>query len=194
MSLNKPNDIRIRHLIERIEKMAGFHPCHPKEFDRLRTIIYNRTGELLSSTTLKRLWGYLDEPLNTRESTLTILANSLGYSDWKACCHRLDNPEEDDPSSPILGKCLNVINHLKPGDTLTLTWNPERRCLVRYEGDGKFKVVESEKTRLRPDDTFFCHIIIPGYPLYLSELRQGSNPPIGYVCGRGEGGIQFHLD
>lgn len=180
-------------LIQRLEEMTGSKIKTPKDFNRMSTIVFNRTGEMISPTTLKRIWGYIDEPLNTRLSTLSILARSLGYPDFEAFCRSCENSGEVDPSSPVLGRRLNVLSQLEAGDTVKLSWNPERKCIISYLGEGRFEVVESEKTRLKPGDTFYCYLIIAGFPLYLSELRQEDREPSGYVCGRGEGGVQFEV-
>lgn len=191
------NNVNIKQTIEtllrQIEEMTGMTVNTPKDFSRLRNVIYNRTGQFLSTTTLKRMWGYIDNPVETRKTTLSILSNCLGYNDWDHYCKHKGNPGETDPSTPILGRRLNVMKDLKKGDRLKLTWHPERKCVAEYTGDGNFEVVESEKTRLKPGDTFSCHFVISGHPLYLSELKQDHRDPIGYICGRGEGGVRFEI-
>ena len=47
----------------------------PKDFDFLKEKIYERLNILVSSTTLKRLWGYLDESVTPREKTLDVLTS-----------------------------------------------------------------------------------------------------------------------
>lgn len=191
------NNVNIKQTIEtllrQLEEMTGMSVNTPKDFSRLRNVIYNRTGQFISTTTLKRIWGYIDNPLETRKTTLSILANCLGYNDWDHYCKHKENIGEVDPSTPILGRRLSVLKDLKNGDLLKLTWHPERKCIAEYTGNGNFKVVESEKTRLKPGDTFSCYFIISGYPLYLSELKQDHKDPIGYICGRGEGGVRFEI-
>ena len=44
----------IERLKEYIENVAGFKMCTPKNFENLAQGIFNETGSLLSSTTLKR--------------------------------------------------------------------------------------------------------------------------------------------
>ena len=46
----------------------------PKDFEYLRERIYERLHLLVSSTTLKRIWGYLDDNVQTRQGTFDILA------------------------------------------------------------------------------------------------------------------------
>lgn len=193
MEISTNEKKKIEVLTLRIEEMTGMKVRTPKDFSRLRTVIYNRTGQIISTTTLKRIWGYINEPVITRKSTLSILANCLGFNDWDHYYEQFESFGDIDPSTPVLSHRLNVLSDLKKEDLIKLTWHPERICIAKYLGDGNFEVVESEKTRLKPGDTFSCHIVISGYPLYLSELRQGNKEPIGYVCGRGEGGVRFEI-
>ena len=50
----------------------------PKDFDFLAGQIFDKLHENVSSTTLKRIWGYLSEPSTPRLSTLDILAQFVG--------------------------------------------------------------------------------------------------------------------
>ena len=38
--------------------------------------------------------------------------------------------------------------------------------------------------------TFECGLIVEGEPLYLDNLRQGTRPPIAYICGK-KSGVNF---
>ncbi len=172
-----------------IETALG-HKCDsPKDFDLLRERIYARLHVLVSSTTLKRLWGYVDETVAPRTSTLDILSQFLGYRNWEEYKQNALLPKEQQ-SSPVLSRRLSVKELLVTGDRLRLTWQPERMCDIEYEGDLRFKVIASENTRLRTGDTFECSLIIEGEPLYLDNLRQGEIPPVAYVCGK-KSGVMF---
>ena len=73
------NEHLIEKLKEYVESVAGFNLYTPKDFDNLTEYIFKETGSLLSSTTLKRIWGYLHENKeNTpRLSTLNILSKFI---------------------------------------------------------------------------------------------------------------------
>lgn len=178
-----------------LEEAVGFKIESPKKFEMLRTMIFRRTGEYISTTTLKRIWGYLDEPLQTRSTTLSLLATAVGYKDWEDFKKRGSSSvtEKKIPSSPKFGRCINVNTDLKPDDRLKLYWYPGRECTVRYLGRMQFVVEESQKTRLKPGDTFYCHLVVAGHPLYLSNLKHGKAEPMAYICGRIHGGIQYEL-
>lgn len=179
-----------------IENAIGFKAVTPKHFDTIRKMIFNRTGEYVSSTTLKRIWGYLDEPIKTRTTTLSIIVRALGFLDWEDFISRneVNLKEKAIPSSPKFGKSINVLSDLKPGDELQITWYPERVCLIRYLGDMEFEVLDSINTRLKKGNRFKCHLIIAGHPLYLSLTEgTGRQKTMTYVCGKLHGGIQFEI-
>lgn len=183
----------IRALIASIEEAIGYKVTGPKNFNRLVDFILERTGEYVSATTLKRIWGYLDEPLKTRYNTLSTLARAIGYRDYNDFLQRNDNApcETKIPSTEKYGKSIDVLADLETGDRVDLYWHPGRECKVRYLGDMTFVVEESRLTRLKPRDTFRCHLIIAGHPLYLSNLKHGQSRPTAYICGKIHGGIQF---
>lgn len=163
----------------------------PKDFELLRENIFARTGVLLSATTLKRIWGYIDEGVEARPATLGYLARFLGYADWNDYCSRSDACG-DIESNPVISRKLNVGSTLEPGDRLRIYWQPGRICEAEYQGNLSFKVISSEKTRISAGDTFECALVIDGEPLYIDRLTMGDRPPVAYVCGR-KGGVRYEV-
>ena len=161
----------------------------PKDFEFLRERIYARLHVLISRTTLMRMWGYVDEPVEPRKSTLDVLTQFLGYRDFEAYQANADLPKEKQ-SNPVMSRRISVMETLNPGDRLRLIWQPERVCDIEYLGELSFKVIASENTRLKAGDTFQCSLIVEGEPLYIDNLRQESRPPIAYVCGK-KSGVRF---
>ena len=163
----------------------------PKDFDFLKEKIYARLHILVSSTTLKRIWGYLDEGVTPRDNTLDILAQFLGYTSWDEYkCNAQQQKETQ--SSPVMNRRLSIKDDLALGECIRLTWQPDRSCDIEYMGNLTFKVVASENTRLQPGDTFQCSLIIEGEPLYLDNLIQNHRQPIAYVCGK-KSGVKFEF-
>lgn len=66
-------------LLRSVEKRFGHKPQSPREFKRLSQIIHNLTGESISDSTLKRLWGYDRNHGSPYRYTLDILARYSGY-------------------------------------------------------------------------------------------------------------------
>lgn len=164
----------------------------PKDFDFLRECIFAQRHQLVSNTTLKRVWGYLGDRVQPRVSTLDILVQFLGYRGWEDYCRGAQVSTEP-PSNPAMGRRLGVQDSLTRGDCIRLTWQPARVCDVEYLGELTFRVIASENTRLQKGNTFQCSLIVEGEPLYLDNLRQKDYPPIAYVCGKHTGVMFAYL-
>lgn len=176
----------IQQLCQQIE-VALHHPIRtPKDFDFLRGSIFKRLNILISSTTLKRIWGYVDDEVTPRPSSLDILAQFLGYRDWEHYQQLTGRPAKLQ-SDPVMSRRLSIDEQLDEGDRLRLTWLPDRVCDIEYLGELRFRVTQAENTRLQAGDTFKCSVIIEGEPLYLNNLKQGDRPEVAYVCGRLDG-------
>lgn len=177
------------NLCKQIEESLHQRMRTPKDFEYLRECIYARLHVLVSRTTLMRVWGYLNEGVTPRTSTLSILAQFLGYRDWEEY-HKNTLLPKDQQSSPVMNRRLSVLSSLVRGDRLRLTWQPDRVCDIEYLGDLAFQVIASENTRLHVGDTFQCSLIVEGEPLYLDNLKQGNANSIAYVCGK-KSGVMF---
>ena len=105
----------------------------PYDFEFLAGVIWERLHENISPTTLKRLWGYIDGADTTRRTTLCLLSQFLGFADWEAYLASLA-ARTDIESSAFEGEGVR-INDLQPGDSVEVTWLPNRRCVFRYEGE-----------------------------------------------------------
>lgn len=89
----------LARLREMIEEAVGRKMKTPKDFDFLADQIFDKLHETVSSTTLKRMWGYLQESSSPRESTLDILAQFVDYKDWETFCSETSAQEEAAPVS-----------------------------------------------------------------------------------------------
>lgn len=172
-----------------VERTAGFAPRTPKQFEALAESIYQRTGILLSPTTLKRLWNYLDEPVTPRRSTLDVLARFCGWGDYATF---LKGAAPEIESGNIGSSVLRCDENIRRGDVVRLFWNPGRVCDIEYLGEMKWKVLSAQKTRLKPGDTFTCPVIMAGEPLYLDLLLHEDTRPGAYVCGS-KTGVSFEI-
>lgn len=162
----------------------------PKDFDLLREQIYVRLRQLISSSTLKRLWGYTHTESAPSRASLNVLARFMGYADYDAFCTSTGNVSDAVASNTVLSRHINVSADLKENDCLLLSWAPSRTCQVRYLGNQQFRVESSANTHLQAGDYFQCSLIVEGEPLYLANLLQPGRMASNYVCGKC-GGIRF---
>lgn len=175
----------LNYLLAKVEKKYGRPIKTSTDFEALSVVIERDTGELLSASTLKRLWGYVSLNPAPRVSTLDILSR---YLDWK-------NFEEfrswlkttpDFESTFFTTQIINVSD-LKPGSRVLIGWNPNRLVELEYHGGHRFTVISNENSQLQKDDEFELTSLMLGYPLYISRiLRNGEYTP-AYVAGKIEG-------
>ena len=88
---NKDN---IDRLCTAIEKTFGRKMHSPKDFDQLSAYIFEQTHQTISPTTLKRIWGYLSEKSVPRLTTLDILTQAIGHTDWETFCQQENQSPE----------------------------------------------------------------------------------------------------
>jgi len=181
---------KCKSLIQAVESEIGKQMKTPADFDRLAERVETRTRERISASTLMRLWGYRSG-VTTRETTLDILARYLGHTDFISFCTNSAKDAAGSQSDEILSKHL-YTSELQVGQSLVLTWHPNRRCLIRLCQDNVFEIIEAENTKLSVGDTFHCDIFIEGETLYLSHLIHEGHPPTLYAAGK-MGGIKFEL-
>ena len=159
----------------------------PADFTYLSGVIFERCGETISETTLKRIWGYIEGYDTTRFHTLSILARFVGYNDWDDFVkENVIDPNEQ--SEEIMQKCIYTKN-LKVGDKIYYAWNPDRECLVEYLGNNVFKVLESKNSKVQKNDTFVTSFFVENQPLYLDDLTRDGETYALFVVGK-KGGLQ----
>ena len=166
-------DDELKRLLEAVERSVGHKMSTPRDFEDLSRNLSDRVNASISTSTLKRIWGYV--------------SNRFNPTDFK-----VQRPEGRAPSDSILTDRVNVQADLIVGDRLRLAWAPDRVCVVRYLGGLRFEVEQSQATRLQPGDTFECGLLIDGEPLYLDNLCQPGRAPSAYVCGQ-VAGIRYEL-
>ena len=174
-------------LLDEVEQRAGYHLRSTSDFNRLSTQVFETVGVTISSSTLKRLWGYVEGYDTVRVSTLDILAKFVGCDNWEAYC-RLQNGDE---GSFWLDGALGIaMSELQVGDLIEITWSPGRRIVASYMGQGRMRVEQSERGKLAVGDTFSCSGIVNGQPLLLTQVQhRGNMHVVNYQCGK-HGGVQ----
>lgn len=183
MNKNCPEILQLRR---DIEKSVERNINTPADFEFLSGVIWERTKTSISTSTLKRLWGYIDGADNTRQCTLELLSKTLGYKSWKEYTEHLVETNSD--QSDFLTNSPHICSDdLSVGDTIELKWMPNRTCIIRYTGKYKFIIEKAINTKLSEDDTFNCRFFIVGQPLYIDNLIHNNEMPTAYVIGKRDG-------
>ena len=176
-----------------VEGRIGGKPYSHGDFTKLANEIFEESKDMISPTTLKRLWGYLKQESATPQvRTLNVLAAFVGHKDWKDYCSFIDNKE--DFSSEFVKHHTQHCFLMKPGEKIQVGWYPKREVVLRHEGDGDlFTVVSSVNSKLEPGMTLHCETFTEKEPLLLKNIRGGSlTEACDYLCGK-IGGITYEL-
>lgn len=167
------NTKEIQALREQIEEKLGFKMKTPRDFVFLSGAIMGVTSENLSSTTLKRVWGYIEESKKIRLNTLNVLSMFLGYGEWDSFLSFGGKKRID----------ILKTSDLNENDKIELCWRPNRRILVRYAGRNGFVVMEQENTMFSKDDTFNCSLFVLHEPTCINNFSCNSNSQDNFVFG-----------
>ena len=175
----------LQYLLELVEKQYGRKLSTTTDFESLSVIIEKATGDLLSSSTLKRLYGYVSLNTVPRKTTLDILSRFIGNRDYETFRISLSNDPQF--SSRFFSAKTVTTSELKAGDRLRIGWPANRIVTLNYLGDDLFEVETSVNASLVKGDRFRQVSFMKGYPLYLSRiLRDGEYTP-AYVAGMNNG-------
>ena len=69
-------------LLEEVERKYGRKVSTSTDFESLSVMIEHEIGEYISSSTLKRLWGYVTLKPTPRISTLDVLCRYIGHQSF----------------------------------------------------------------------------------------------------------------
>ena len=179
-------------LKEAVEKTVGKKMNTPRDFDLLSIYVYNLTNEHLSSTTLKRLWGYqIDQKESSpRILTLDTLARTAGFKDYASFLEQITGTTGS--QSYFINNKHLYTSHLSVDEMVRLTWKPDRCVTIQYIGLSMFKVLKSQNSKLSQNDIFICERIVENQPLLLSNLIHDNGDPTNYICGKIDG-VKYQL-
>ena len=168
------------HIVEMLRRKSGNRLRLPSDCDFLALDIKSATGERLGSTTLKRLLGFVDDERKTYVSTLDIIANYLGFNSW----HDLEKVEDAGNSDFAYISQEIVSSLLDIGDTISLSYLPDRQLSLKYIGNSRFLVIGSIRGKLKVDDIITVGSIVPNYPLHVSLVERNGENLGEFVAGK----------
>ena len=157
----------------------------PADFEHLIQQIWDKQHSVLSLSTIKRIWGYVQSNGVPRLSTLNTLSQFLDYADWNAYLVALEERAEGE-SGMFIGEGIRT-SELQSGERIEVTWQPNRHCVFRYLGNNHFVVEEAKNAKLQEGNTFDAACFIIGQPMYLDYLLLADGTRTTYVAGKRHG-------
>lgn len=113
-----------------VECKAGRKMQTNKDFDCLSDSVYDQTHAKISTTTLKRIWGYLSEGVTPRRYTLDQLARFIGYDDFDAFSASLETDKAPESDNSNVGTGVTP----RPQEDTTTEEAPSKTPLREGEG------------------------------------------------------------
>ena len=192
--MEKITDTKKRDALEALVRITnenlGYEPTTPSEFNDLILRIKKATGESLSLSSIKRIWGYVKHTGDFSHTTLNILARYNGMKDWESFKKRIDTevPLTNDDDSGFHSDSMVDTGRYKPGDRIALRWNVGKGCVVECVDYMRFKVTKSMNIKLKEGDIVTLHTLCIGHPVYVSNIQRGDMHFTSYI-GAKKGGL-----
>ncbi len=177
--------VEIEELKRLVEERYGKTINTSTDFDELSLYLSRAIGESISTSTLKRLWNYVNDTHKPRVSTLDVLSRFLGHSDYASFIVWLKTSVKYN-SSFFNVKQLQSSS-LSVGCKVEIGWSPNRYLLLKYLGDNIFEVESAENSKLLAGDRFATVCFMHGYPLFLSCVERDAESIGSFVAGRNGG-------
>lgn len=182
MNMSTPE---IEELKRIVEQRYGKRLLTTTDFEVFSLHLQKKYMLTVSSSTLKRLYGYVGDMHKPRVATLDQLAVYVGYRNYTAFVDWLKTTSRY--TSSFFNARQLLSSSLAVGDMVEIGWSPNRLLLLEYLGDSTYRVTESHNSKMQVGDTFVSGCFIIGYPLYLPNLiRDGDTTP-AFVAGRNGG-------
>lgn len=175
----------LNYLLAEVEKHYGRRLTTSADFEALSVVIEHESGEVLSASTLKRLWGYVSLKPTPRVSTLNVLSRYIGKRDFSA--FRQSIQDDRFYVSRFFSVKTVYTSDLKKDTELIIGWAPNRIVKLKYEGDGTFTVTQAENSKLIEGDRFAADSFMIGYPLYIPRILRNGEYTLSYIAGTSEG-------
>lgn len=176
---------QIEELKAQIAQLYGKALCTTTDFEEFSFVLKKNTGKNVSPSTLKRLYGYVNDEHKPRVATLDILSQYVGYSNFTTFCQWLKDCSKFN-SSFFMAQQLVSCN-LKENAEIMIGWSPNRILHLRYLGESTYEIISSENSKLKVGDKFVTGCFIKEQPLYLPYIeREGQHTP-SFVAGRNGG-------
>lgn len=173
-----------------IERVYGHALKYPADCHRLALSVRESINETIGVTTLKRLFGFVSDVQEPRESTLDLLARYCGYSDYNAMLSVLAAGGDSD-----FEKADGILTaDLATGSRVSFEYMPDRLVRVIYLGNSRFEVIESRNGSLKPGDIITTAAFCLGFPLVVSNVERQGESLGRYVAGKESGLTSVHFE
>lgn len=175
----------IEELKSQVEQKYGRILSTTTDFEEFSLVLQKTLPQSISASTLKRIWGYVNDSHKTRKFTLDILAQYIGHKNFDKFVAWLKTSTKY--NSSFFNACQMNNSELQPGEYIEIGWSPNRLLTLEYLGDSTFEVKTSRNSKLVSGDRFVTGCFIMHQPLYLPYITRDGEKTMPFVAGRNGG-------
>ena len=160
------------HIVEMLKRKSGSDLRQPSDCEVLSLDIESKTGVRIGATTLKRLVGFAQDERTPHTSTLDAIARYLGYAHWDELSKIEDNGNSDfeTPDDEVRSADLQT------GACVEITYLPDRRLILEYLGNNRYRVTVGENSKLQKCDEVEILNFVLHHPLLVVNVwRDGES-------------------
>ena len=171
------------HIVQMLKRTSGNELRQPSDCEFLSLDIESKTGVRIGATTLKRLFGFAQDERLPHTSTLDVIARYLGYAHWDELSKIEDkgNSDFDAPDDEVRSA------DLQPEACVEITYLPDRRLVLQYRGDCRYRVAESENSKLKKNDEVEIFNFVLHHPLLVINVWRDGESLGQFTAGRVSG-------
>ena len=155
----------------------------PSDCELLSLDIQGKTGVRIGATTLKRLLGFAQDERTPHASTLDAIARYLGYAHWEELAKIEDQGNSDFNSSDDEFRSAD----LQVGKVVEIAYLPDRVVTLRYLGNNRYKVEQSQNSKLQADDEVEILNFVLHHPLLVVQVWRNGESLGQFTAGRVSG-------
>lgn len=176
-------------LVRLTNEKLGFEPTTPSELNELLMRIQKTTGQTLSLSSVKRVWGYVKYSGSFSTTTLNILARFNGVKDWETFKTSIEKEVAvtNDEDSGFHSDTMIDTGKYRPGDKIELSWDAGKGCELECVGHLRFRVVKSFNIKLKEGDLVTLHTLCIGHPVHVSDIVRDDVHFTSYVGAKNSG-------
>ena len=171
------------HVIELLKRKSGNDLRLPADCELLSLDIQGKTGVRIGATTLKRLLGFAQDERTPHATTLDAIARYLGYAHWEELAKIEDQGNSDFNSSDDEVRSAD----LQVGKVVEIAYLPDRVVTLRYLGNNRYKVEQSQNSKLQADDEVEILNFVLHHPLLVVQVWRNGESLGQFTAGRVSG-------
>lgn len=175
----------IEELKSLVEQKYGRQLSTTTDFEAFSLVLDRQMSLSVSASTLKRMWGYVNDTHKARRQTLDTLARYIGHDNFDCFVAWLKTNIRYNSSFFLAYQLTSA--ELKCGQMVEIGWSPNRLLTLRYLGDSIFEVMDSKNSKLIPGDRFITGCFIMEQPLLLPYIIRNGENTKPFIAGRNGG-------